>query len=128
MKPDEVVTEFIHRLVALDFEGAGELVSGDLQYDNVPVGKNHGREAFLGFVTAMMSGFDELEFITHRQTVTGDTVMNERTDRFRVGDQWIELPVAGVFEVDASGQISLWRDYFDLATFQNAMEGLTAAT
>jgi limonene-1,2-epoxide hydrolase len=61
--PDDIVTEFIRRLVALDFKGAAEPVSGDLEYDNVPVGKNHGREAFLGFVTAMMNGFDELEFI-----------------------------------------------------------------
>jgi len=44
-------------------------------------------------------------------------VMNERSDRFRVGDAWIDLPVAGVFEVGGDGRITLWRDYFDLKMF-----------
>jgi limonene-1,2-epoxide hydrolase len=28
----------------------------------------------------------------------------------------IELPVAGVFEVDEAGKLTAWRDYFDLNT------------
>ena len=49
----------------------------------------------------MTNGIDSIEFETHRQTCTGNVVMNERTDRFRIGDASISLPVAGVFEVDA---------------------------
>ena len=41
--------------------------------------------------------------------------MNERLDRFRTGDTWVELPVAGVFVV-RHGKIALWRDYFDRDT------------
>ena len=48
--------------------------------------------------------------------------MNERIDRFKMGERWIELPLAGVFEI-TNGKISLWRDYFDLPTFQKAMAG-----
>jgi limonene-1,2-epoxide hydrolase len=36
----------------------------------------------------------------------------------------MELPVAGVFEVDASGLITLWRDYFDMETFTSEMAKL----
>jgi limonene-1,2-epoxide hydrolase len=32
----------------------------------------------------------------------------------------VDLPVAGVFEV-VDGQITLWRDYFDLPTIMNKM-------
>ena len=62
--------------------------------------------------------------MVHRQTATGDVVMNERTDRFLVKGEWYDLPVAGVFEL-RDGKIALWRDYFDMAMI-NAMLGALA--
>ena len=124
MSPEETVDEFIRRVVAVDLDGACELVSDDLEYDNVPIGKNHGPDGLKSFLSAMVGGIDEVEFVVHAQTATGSTVMNERTDRFRLGDRWIELPVAGVFRVDADGRISLWRDYFDMGTFNDQMAQL----
>ena len=115
----------MRRLVAGDHAGAGELVADDLEYDNVPIGKNVGRDALLAFLAMMTDGVDELVFETHRQITSGNVVMNERTDKFRVGTQWITLPVAGVFEIDADGRIALWRDYFDYATMQKQMAALT---
>ncbi len=41
-------------------------------------------------------------------------MLNERTDRFVKGDLTFDLLVAGVFEVNQDGKISLWRDYFDM--------------
>ena len=38
-----------------------------------------------------------------RQTASGNIVMNERVDRFRLGEKWMDLPVAGVFEVGDDG-------------------------
>ncbi len=122
---EATVNEFISRVVAGDLDVACELVSLDVEYDNVPMGKNHGREAMKTFLSSM-SGFDEVQFVVHRQTVTGNIVMNERSDRFRSGEKWIDLPVAGIFEVNADGKISLWRDYFDVATFTNQMAALNA--
>jgi limonene-1,2-epoxide hydrolase len=119
------VNEFIHRIVTGDYAGAGELVADDLEYDNVPIGKNLGRDALVAFLGAMTDGVDEVQFETHRQIASGTTVMNERTDRFRIGTTWISLPVAGVFELDGDGRIVLWRDYFDFATYQKQMAMLT---
>ncbi len=121
MSPEETVNEFIRRVVAVDLDGACELVSDDLEYDNVPIGKNHGPEGLKTFLTAMVTGIDEVQFVIHRQTVAGNIVMNERSDRFRLGERWIDLPVAGVFEVDTDGKVSLWRDYFDMATFNEQL-------
>jgi limonene-1,2-epoxide hydrolase len=42
-------------------------------------------------------------------------VFLERLDRHRLDHGWRELPVNSVFEV-RDGLISIWRDYFDLAT------------
>lgn len=47
-------------------------------------------------------------------------MLTERTDRFKIGDRWLELPVMVVFELDA-GQITGWRNYFDLAQFQSQL-------
>ena len=65
----------------------------------------------------------EIDWVIVREAATGDVVMNERIDRFHFPNGWLELPVAGVFEV-RDGRIVLWRDYFDLATFTAARAGL----
>jgi len=119
MDPASTVTEFISRVVSLDLDSAGELVADDIEYDNVPVGKNIGRDAMIAFLSGMNDDFEEVEFVVHRQVSNGNTVMNERNDRFRIGDTWIDLPVAGVFEVGDDGRITLWRDYFDMKTFSD---------
>ena len=49
-------------------------------------------------------------FEVHHQLAAGDLVMNERTDRFVVGDTPRSLGVCGVFEL-TDGRISAWRDY-----------------
>ena len=120
MTPEQTVDEFIRRIVSMDLDGAAELAAENLEYDNVPIGKNHGPEQLKSFLGAMVTGFDEVEFVVHRQTASGTTVMNERTDRFRKGDVWIDLPVAGVFEV-TDGRVTLWRDYFDMAMFTSQL-------
>jgi limonene-1,2-epoxide hydrolase len=125
MDAEATVNEFIRRVVGGDHAGAGELVADDVEYDNVPVGKNLGRDALITFLGSMTRGIDRIEFETHRQTCTGDVVMNERTDRFHIGDQVVEIPVAGVFEIGADGRIALWRDYFDVKMFTDQMAAVT---
>jgi limonene-1,2-epoxide hydrolase len=118
MTPTEVVHEFIARITRLDVDGACELVDPEVEYDNVPMGKVQGPEGIKSVFSQMSGMIDAMEFVTHRETAVGDLVLNERTDRFRKDGKWAELPVAGVFEVH-DGRITLWRDYFDLATMTN---------
>lgn len=124
MTAEEIVNEFIKRVVAKDLDGACELVTADVEYDNVPMGKNFGPEGIKGLLGPMVEGLDEVQFVVHRQTVTGDTVMNERTDRFRIGEKWMDLPVMGVFVVTEDGLVSLWRDYFDVGTFNEQLAAI----
>jgi limonene-1,2-epoxide hydrolase len=124
MTPEATVDRFIELIVAKDLDGACELVTDDFIYDNVPMGVNHGPDGMKAFLAPMVDGLDEIEFVVHRQAATGNVVMNERNDRFRVGDKWMDLPVAGVFEVDDDGRIRLWRDYFDVGTLNDEMAKL----
>lgn len=120
----EIVDEFIRLVVSKDLDGACALVTADCEYDNVPMGKNIGPEGIKAFLAPMVDSLDEVQFVVHRQTATGNVVMNERTDRFRTGDNWMDLPVCGVFELTDDGKIALWRDYFDLQTMLDQMAAL----
>jgi limonene-1,2-epoxide hydrolase len=61
----------------------------------------------------------ENEFIIRHEVASGPVVFIERLDRHRLATGWVELPVTGVFEVH-DGRITLWHDYFDVATIMNA--------
>lgn len=124
MSPLETVNEFIRLVCAADLDGAAALCTDDVEYDNVPIGKNIGHQAMKDFLAGMVN-LDQVEFIVHREAATGNVVMNERTDRFGKGDRVVDIAVTGVFEVNDDGKISLWRDYFDMADVA-AVSELTA--
>ena len=126
MTPDQLVRTFIAHIEQKDLEAACALLSDDCEYDNVPMSKVFGPDAVKQILGPFTAGCSDIEWVIVRQSSVGDTtagvVLNERVDRFKMGDRWVELPLAGVFEI-RDGKISLWRDYFDLATFQKAMAG-----
>jgi len=126
MTPDELVRTFIKHIEGKDLESACALMTDDCEYDNVPMSKVFGPEAVKQILAPFTAGCSEIDWVIVRQSSAGDMtsgiVLNERIDRFKMGERWIELPLAGVFEVK-NGKIALWRDYFDLPTFQKAMAG-----
>lgn len=105
----------------MDIDAACELVADDVEYDNVPMGKNHGPQGIKDVLGAISGGLDGVEWTVHRQVAVGGTIMNERTDRFVTGDTHFDLPVMGVFEVNDDGKITLWRDYFDMGVVNDLM-------
>ena len=121
MNPAEVVTTFIQAVTRRDFDAAFELVTDDLEYDNVPVPSIHGATQAREWLEAFLAHVEETEWIVRRIVADGDTVFTERTDRFLMSGRWIDLPVAGVFEL-RDGKIALWRDYFDLQTALGATQ------
>ena len=115
-----VVNEFIAALERQDVDAALALVADDIVYDNVPMGAVTGVDGVRAALGPFISGAGGVEWLVFRQSEWGSLVMNERLDRFKVADKWVEIPVAGLFEV-VDGKIALWRDYFDLATFTNQL-------
>jgi len=120
--PDETVAAFIRAIEGKDLDAAMALAADDIEYDNVPMDTAHGAEATRTLLESFVAMSDEIAWEIHHQVATGDVVMNERTDRFRSGDRWLEIPVAGVWEVH-DGRITLWRDYFDLDSMMKQMSG-----
>lgn len=116
--PAALVAEFITAIEQGRLPHALGLLSEDCEYDNVPIGKVFGPAAVRDTLAPFLQQFQGVEWTVHHQVASGDlaggVVMNERSDRFRRGDEWGELAVAGLFVI-TGGKITLWRDYFDLA-------------
>jgi len=124
--PGEVVAAFIAAVEAKDVDAAIELLADDVSYENVPMSPIAGKEAVRATLGAFLGAATQVEWPISRQVVAGNAVINERLDRFQIGDGWLELPVAGFFEVDEHGLITLWRDYFDMSSYTGQLAALTA--
>lgn len=122
MTAEQVVNDFIAAIGRKDQDGAMALVAEDCYYDNVPIGDMKGHEKMLEFLGPMFRSKGPVTFEIHRQTASGNMVMNERTDRFVMKGKEVALPVVGVFEVE-NDKISFWRDYFDNGMFMKALKG-----
>ena len=116
----DIVHTFIGAIEAKDIDSAVALLSETCEYDNVPMGKVVGRDAVVATLGPFIAQCTTVEWVVFRESATNTTVFNERLDRFHMPHGWVEIPVIGVWEV-ADGLITLWRDYFDLATFRSQM-------
>ena len=121
MDAEQVVNQFIEAIGRKDESAAMALVADDCYYDNVPVGSMTGKDKMTEFLAPMFKGSGPVVFEIHRQTASGNIVMNERTDRFVMKGKEIAIPVAGVFEVN-NGKITFWRDYFDNGMFMEQIK------
>jgi limonene-1,2-epoxide hydrolase len=121
MSASDVVTAFIQAIERMDVEGACALLADDVSYENVPMSPVPGREATRAVLERFVAPCSRIEWPVKRQMSSGNSVMNERVDRFEINGTWVELPVVGVFEVNDDDRITLWRDYFDLETYMRQM-------
>ena len=119
-EPTAVIDAFIAAIERRDVDAAVELLAPNCEYDNVPMGKVQGPEAVDAILRPMLAGCSEVDWPVLRQSADGPVVWNERLDRFHMAHGWVEVPVAGVWEVH-DGLITLWRDYFDEATYRNQL-------
>jgi len=121
-EPIEVVQQFCDAWGSPDeIEGSLALLADDCVYHNIPVDPVVGIEAIREFIQGFAAGVERVEFETLAIAANGSTVLTERVDTFVYPDHRIDLPVMGTFEVNADGQISAWRDYFDLNQFMSQM-------
>lgn len=127
MSPQEIVTAFITAIEAKDVDTAVSLTSEAISYENVPTTPISGRDNVAATLSMFLAPASQVEWQIINQWAVGRTVINERLDRFKIGDGWLELPVAGIFEVDDNDQIVLWRDYFDMNSYVSRYAELTGS-
>ncbi|MEL6876337.1 MAG: limonene-1,2-epoxide hydrolase family protein [Pseudomonadota bacterium] len=116
----QLVLDFIEAWNRLDYDAIYATMADDIFYHNIPMEPCEGIDAVRAFFDGSGMGSDGAEWIVHHIAADGDTVLTERTDKFRINGEWIAIRVMGTFEME-NGKIAKWRDYFDLAEFQNEM-------
>lgn len=124
MTPSDTVTNFIQALERLDVDAAVAMLAEEVSYENVPMQPIKGREAVRQALGGFIGSASEVDWPVSSQLESGNRVANERLDRFKLEAGWLEMPVAGFFEINDDGLISLWRDYFDLATYTDQRKAL----
>ena len=124
----EVVAAFIAAVERKDVDAAVALLADDVSYENMPMQPIVGAASVRATLSGFLDAASEVDWPVLRELVAGDVVMNERLDRLKIGDGWLELPVAGVFVVNDAGLITLWRDYFDMGSYMSQLTALTAGS
>jgi len=116
-----VIRDFIQAWSSLDADRLASYFTEDGTYFNIPTQPVSGRENVRNFIRAFLSTWTETRWDIVQILGAGDLVFAERVDRTKTTQGNVDLPCVGVFEM-ADGKIRVWRDYFDLATFMNAMK------
>ena len=119
MSNTQIVMSFIDAWNKMDWDAATALLTDDIIWDNVPMETIKGKAA----VDSAMRGMapEAVDWVVLSIAENGEKVLTERIDNFDMpGGKRVELPVMGTFII-TNGKISLWRDYFDLASFTSQM-------
>ena len=118
--PLEVVKAFSVAMEQKDFDNGLMYVADNCEYTNGPMGTFKGPAGVRAVLEPFFAPVVEQTFIIRREVASGPVVVLERLDRHLMPTGWIELPVTGVYEVH-DGRITVWHEYFDLATIMNQM-------
>ncbi|MGE4607894.1 MAG: limonene-1,2-epoxide hydrolase family protein [Myxococcota bacterium] len=121
----DIVNAFCEAWKDQDIDRLLKFFTEDAIYTNIPLDPpNEGIEAIRKAIEGFASAAEAIEWEVHATAENDETgvVMNERTDRFKIGGKWVEARVMGVFEL-RDGKIRLWRDYFDMNQFMSQMGG-----
>ncbi|OYD71615.1 limonene-1,2-epoxide hydrolase family protein [Rhodococcus sp. OK302] len=118
MNTDSVTTvrKMFRALTDFDVDGAAELMTDDIVWQNVSLPTLRGKKVVTRALRLVTK--PSLRFEADMHNIVGDhvTVLTERTDTIIVGPLRIEFWVCGTFEL-RDGKIAVWRDYFSLRDF-----------
>ncbi|MFK7896131.1 MAG: SgcJ/EcaC family oxidoreductase [Myxococcota bacterium] len=114
---EALVRKFIEAWSRLDATELAAFFTEDGVYHNMPAGPIQGRANIEKFIAGFSAPWTETTWDLIHIASTGNLVFAERLDRTKAGAKSVDLPCLGVFEIEGN-QIKVWRDYFDIATYQ----------
>src|SRR3954470_16559972 len=108
---DEFIRQFIAAWEQRDVEAVIESFTDDATYHAMPLPPIVGKPALREWVEHF-KGVPPGRLEVHHQVVSGDVVINERTDYITLNGKPVVLPICGIFDLE-DGRIKAWREYFD---------------
>ena len=118
----ELVSAFCRAWSNRDVDELLGYFAEDAVYHNMPMPPMQGKPAIKAILQQIVSPTSWIQWETLNIAEAGNVVFTERVDRFEMAGKKVELPVAGVFEIE-NGKIKAWRDYFDMATWTRQTSG-----
>ncbi len=117
---EKIIRDFIAAWSRLDPEEIAGYFAEDGIYHNMPTDPVAGRDNVQAFIAGFAKDWTETNWDILNLIAKEDVVMVERLDRTKLGDKSVDLPCFGIFEMQ-DGKIKVWRDYFDISTYMNAV-------
>ena len=115
---EQVVVDFFNAFGRLDLEAALSYLTEDCLHDDKPVGLHEGKAAIRDFFAPQMGDLESFRAEMKDTMTVGNLVMNERVDYVGLKNgKTAAIPIMAAFEIQ-EGKIAVWRDYYDMATFQ----------
>jgi limonene-1,2-epoxide hydrolase len=121
---EQIIADFVAAWSCLDPGKLASYFTEDGVYHNMPMAPVAGRANIERLIRGFIASWTETTWDLLHIASSGDVVIAERLDRTRLrgssGEKSVALPCVGVFELEG-GKIRVWRDYFDLSTYQRAL-------
>jgi len=119
--PEQIIRDFCAAFANLDPDEVTGYFGSDHTYHNMPGPPAVGGAAVRATVEGFLGRWSKTDRQVLNIAVNGNVVFAERLDVTDEGDKHVDLPCNGVSELDDDGKITVWRDYFDAATYARAM-------
>lgn len=120
---EQLVSEFMEALSSNDAERLIDYFAEGAMYQNMPLPPAYGRDEVHATLTGLFQVLRIERIDTFHIASRAGVVFTERVDLLTAlpTGKSFELPVLGVVHV-SDGKISAWRDYFDLRSFEDAVD------
>ena len=91
--------KFIEHWNNRDIDGIMDSMTDDCFYHNIPMDPQRGKDEIRPSLEAFIQMASNIEWIVHNIAENSDgIVLTERTDRFEINGQWMDILVMGVME------------------------------
>ena len=118
---EKVIRDFIAAWSRLNVDELVTYFAEDGVYHNMPTQPVKGHAALRPFIFGFLKMWSKTDWDVLTIMSKDNTVIAERLDRTIAMGKKIDLPCCGVFEME-NGKIKVWRDYFDMGTYMNALK------
>ena len=116
---EQIVRDFVQAWNEMSFNDVVSYLADDIFYHNIPMEPVSGIVAVTDYLKSAWI-FSECNWQILNIVSEAQVVLTERIDDFVINSSPVSLPVMGTFEIKDS-KISVWRDYFDLTTYQEQL-------
>jgi len=115
---EKVVNDLFAPWTRLNVDEVMGCFAEDAVWDNIPLTPAKGHAAIREMTHRFMKDKSAFSAKIVKTVHDGNVVFHERVDTIVLENgKKVDIPVAGMFEINEAAKITVWRDYFDLATF-----------